>query len=671
MIKWNLKRDTMDNKLKKTALCLLVLGSLTACNSSDDTSTVFSNDYITTVQATEEVEETVEDASEDNDSTVTEGNLLLNSDFESWTNGLPDSWTVIDDGISVAQSTSIYYTGETSTFAVGENSAAITVTTETQGDTDFRQSIDVVAGTTYLFSAWIYHTEGMVSARLYVDGYQGYSDADLVNQWQEVTYSYTADEDKNIEVGLRFYDQTGFDGEEIVYVDNFSFSSETVETTTDDTTEEEITEEEETSEEVVEEETTDKTTADDSDGNLLVNGDFESWSTSLPDDWTTIDSDISVSQNTTIYNEGASSAEISVNSGSQGDTDIRQSIDVTEGTTYSFSTWVYHTEGLIKARLYIGAEYATYSDNTVLNAWQEVTYSYTAAASGSIEAGIRFYDQTGYVDPEIVYIDNFSVSSDSSTDTSEYYASAADLTGLELKTALYNIIKDHTTKTYSNLWDFMGTNSLDVYYENDGTILDMYSENPSSSDTYNYTPVTDQCGNYSGEGSCYNREHSFPKSWFNDEYPMYTDIHHLFATDGYVNGKRSNYPYGVVGTSTFVSDNGSKVGSASSDLGYSGTVFEPIDEFKGDFARAYFYMATRYEDIISTWEVNSDSADAVLDSSSDYVFEEWVITMLKSWNENDPVSQKELDRNEAAYEFQGNRNPFIDHPEYVSEIWAD
>lgn len=653
----------MDNKLKKTALCLLVLGSLTACNSSDDNSTVTSNDYITAIQAAEEVEEVVESTEEEtvegNESTVTASNLLLNGDFESWTDGVPDGWTTIETGISVLQSVDVYHSES--------SSAAVSVNTDVQGDTDFRQSIDVTAGATYLFSTWIYHTEGMVSARLYVDGYQGYSDADLVNQWQEVTYSYTADEDKSIEVGLRFYDQTGFDGEEIVYVDNFSFSSDD-QTTTDDTVEETV---DEVVEDEVVEEPTDEYVADDSDENLLVNGDFESWSASLPSDWTTIDGDITVSQNTSIYNEGTSSAEVSVNSGSQGDTDIRQSIDVIEGTTYTFSTWVYHTEGLIKARLYIGAEYATYSDNTVLNAWQEVTYSYTAAASESIEAGIRFYDQTGYVDPEIVYIDDFSVSSDSSSDTSVYYASAADLTGLELKTALYNIVKDHTTKTYSNLWDFMGTNSLDVYYENDGSILDMYSENPSSSDTYNYTPVTDQCGNYSGEGSCYNREHSFPKSWFDDQYPMYTDIHHLFATDGYVNGKRSNYPYGIVGTSTFVSDNGSKVGAASSDLGYSGTVFEPIDEFKGDFARAYFYMATRYEDIISTWEVNSDSAAAVLDSSSDYVFEEWVITMLKSWNEIDPVSQKELDRNEAAYEFQGNRNPFIDHPEYVNEIWAD
>ncbi|RBW45701.1 ribonuclease [Psychromonas sp. B3M02] len=487
-----------------------------------------------------------------------------------------------------------------------------------------------------------------------------------------MTYSYTADEDKNIEVGLRFYDQTGFDEEEIVYVDNFSVSNESAESeeeVTEEVTDETSTEEEVT-EETTDEETTEEYATDDTESTLLLNGDFESWTDSLPDSWTTIDSDIGVTQDTSNYYEGTSSAQVAVNSGTQGDTDLRQSIDVVAGTSYTFSTWVYHTDGFVKARLYIDG-YADYSDNTIVNEWQEVTTTYEATETTSIEVGVRFYDQTGFTDSEIVYIDSLSVTTDSSSDTSAYYASAEGLSGLELKTALYNIVKDHTTKTYANLWDFMGTNSLDVYYENDGSILDMYSENVSTSDSYNYTPVTDQCGNYTGEGSCYNREHSFPKSWFDEEYPMYTDIHHIFATDGYVNGQRSSYPYGVVGTSSYVSDNGSKVGSASSDLGYTGTVFEPIDEFKGDFARAYFYMATRYEDIVSTWETNSDNAAAVLDSSSDYVYEDWVITLLKEWNESDPVSQKELDRNEAAYEFQGNRNPFIDHPEYVSEIWAD
>jgi endonuclease I len=187
--------------------------------------------------------------------------------------------------------------------------------------------------------------------------------------------------------------------------------------------------------------------------------------------------------------------------------------------------------------------------------------------------------------------------------------------------------------------------------------------------------VVKQCGNYKVEGDCYNREHSFPKSWFNDQYPMYTDIHHLFATDGKVNNMRGNYPYGEVDTATYTSSNGSKLGAPTAELiayGFTGDkVFEPIDEFKGDFARAYFYMATRYQDRIDTWELNTDNSNAVLDGSTEVVFEPWILAMLKKWHSNDPVSAKETYRNDAAFQFQGNRNPFIDHPEYVSEIWQD
>ncbi|MDF4367401.1 endonuclease, partial [Vibrio parahaemolyticus] len=174
------------------------------------------------------------------------------------------------------------------------------------------------------------------------------------------------------------------------------------------------------------------------------------------------------------------------------------------------------------------------------------------------------------------------------------------------------------------------------------------------------------------EGDCYNREHSFPKSWFGGKVePMNSDGHHLFATDGYVNAKRSNWPFGEVGTATYVSSNGSKLGQASTSLGYSGTVFEPIDEFKGDFARAYFYMATRYENVVGNWEGNSSNADAVLDGSSSTVFEPWMLNMLKRWHKNDPVSEKERNRNQQVFDFQGNRNPFIDHPEFVEQIWGN
>ena len=97
----------------------------------------------------------------------------------------------------------------------------------------------------------------------------------------------------------------------------------------------------------------------------------------------------------------------------------------------------------------------------------------------------------------------------------------------------------------------------------------------------------------------------------------------------------------------------------------------PIDEFKGDFARAYFYMATRYENVIANWETNSTYGDAVLNGTSDQVFESWFLTLLLSWHSQDPVSQKEIDRNNAAFNFQNNRNPFVDHPELVNNIWGN
>jgi endonuclease I len=269
---------------------------------------------------------------------------------------------------------------------------------------------------------------------------------------------------------------------------------------------------------------------------------------------------------------------------------------------------------------------------------------------------------------------SFSIGSGSggTTDLSDYYDSAEGLTSYTLKTALYNIINGHTTQSYGDLWTFYTANELDTYYENDGSILDIYSESPNSTDSYTYTSGSDQCGNYSGESDCYNREHSFPRSWFGGAVdPMNTDVHHIFATDGYVNSKRSSYPYGEVNSASYTSNNGTKLGSATSSLGYSGTVFEPIDEFKGDLARAYFYMATRYQNDIDGWESNSTYADAVLDGTSTQVFEAWFLDMLKSWHIQDPVSQKELDRNDAAYSHQGNRNPFVDYPSFVTEIWGN
>ena len=239
-----------------------------------------------------------------------------------------------------------------------------------------------------------------------------------------------------------------------------------------------------------------------------------------------------------------------------------------------------------------------------------------------------------------------------------YYAPAEGIQGEALQQALHEIIDGHTVLSYQELWTaFRSTDK-----RADGSVWDMYSDRPGGDPPYVYTFGADQCGNYSGENSCYNREHSFPKSWFNDASPMYTDLFHLYPTDGYVNGKRSNFPFGETDNASWTSLNGSEVGPSSVN-GYSGTVFEPIDAYKGDFARTYFYMATRYYGEDAGWP-----GSPMVDGAQ---LEPWAREMMVRWHNEDPVSTKETARNDAVYALQRNRNPFIDRPEFVQLMYSD
>jgi len=241
-----------------------------------------------------------------------------------------------------------------------------------------------------------------------------------------------------------------------------------------------------------------------------------------------------------------------------------------------------------------------------------------------------------------------------------YYNNATG-SGYTLKTQLHNIIKTgHTAQGYGDLYDAYVLGDTDP---EDGYVWDMYSENPDGADPYNYEHYNNNCGTYSTEGDCLNREHLFPQGIFNEASPMKTDYHHVVPSDGKVNGMRSSYPFGEVGSASWTSLNGSKKGSCSY-LGYTGTVFEPIDEFKGDIARCMLYFATRYEDKVASW------SHTMLNGTSDQVYADWFISMLVDWHIQDPVDAKDNMRNEAGYDFQGNRNPFIDHPEYVTQIWG-
>lgn len=247
-----------------------------------------------------------------------------------------------------------------------------------------------------------------------------------------------------------------------------------------------------------------------------------------------------------------------------------------------------------------------------------------------------------------------------------YYDNATG-TGSNLKSQLNLIITSgHNDMGYSGLWTAYQTTDRDYFYENDGSILDIYSERPNAADPYNFTITTNQCGSngYADEGDCYNREHIVPQSLFNQASPMRNDIHFIRATDGKVNGERSNYPFGKVGTPSFTSENGSKVGNSVSP-GYSGTVFEPIDEFKGDVARMIFYFVTRYETQLSGF-----STGGMLGGSAFPGLQTWELNQLLAWNAMDPVSPAEIARNNASYTFQGNRNPYIDNNSYVTAVWG-
>ncbi len=242
---------------------------------------------------------------------------------------------------------------------------------------------------------------------------------------------------------------------------------------------------------------------------------------------------------------------------------------------------------------------------------------------------------------------------------SGYYATCEGRSGAQLLTSLHGVIGNHTALSYGDLWTLYASSDVD---EN-GKIWDMYS-------TKRWTYKSDQCGDsYNSVGDCYNREHSFPKSWFDDASPMYTDAYHIYPTDGKVNAQRGNYPFGECEGGTYLSSSGGvkplgRLGT-STFAGYSGKVFEPDDQYKGDFARTYFYMAACYNDRIAGWDSDMLAGNAYP------AFSNWAVNLLLKWHREDPVSSKELTRNEAVADAQKNRNPFIDYPELAEHIWGD
>jgi endonuclease I len=251
-----------------------------------------------------------------------------------------------------------------------------------------------------------------------------------------------------------------------------------------------------------------------------------------------------------------------------------------------------------------------------------------------------------------------------------YYQSANGLTCAALKSSLSAIITNgYNELQYLELWaTYTRTDKKRNDANTADVVWDMYSDNPNGPDPYTYSFIVDQCGQYNKEGDCYNREHTFPQSWFNELQPMKSDMNHIFPTDGEVNGIRSNFPFGEVSNVSITTRNGSKLGTGN-NFGYTGTVFEPINEYKGDIARAVLYMSVRYENLIGGW-INNGNANEVLNGTSYPVFDPWQIRLLYKWHIQDPVSVKEIRRNDSVFVIQKNRNPFIDRPEWVYDIWS-
>ena len=258
------------------------------------------------------------------------------------------------------------------------------------------------------------------------------------------------------------------------------------------------------------------------------------------------------------------------------------------------------------------------------------------------------------------------------------YYNTATGSGYTLKTQLRKIIDDNNDgisgerlaqdNGYSGLYVTFVSSDKDFYFENNGTLLDMYSERPNGTDLYEFTYGVNQDNGTGGtaEGEKYNREHIVPQSVFDGADPMKNDAHFVVPTDKYMNAQRGNLPFGRVQSANFTGSNGTKRGNNNNSgysAGYTDTVYEPIDEFKGDIARMYFYFVTRYEISLNGWSYE------MFDGSTNKAFNQTFLNILYQWHIQDPVSQREIDRNNAIYSAQNNRNPFIDNPNYVVNVW--
>jgi len=226
----------------------------------------------------------------------------------------------------------------------------------------------------------------------------------------------------------------------------------------------------------------------------------------------------------------------------------------------------------------------------------------------------------------------------------DYYRTAAEKTGNSLKTELHNIIDHHTELSYSAVWEALKKTDEDPANANNVILL--------------YTGRSQAKSTNGGGVDDWNREHVWAKSHgdFGTAMGPGTDLHHLRPTDVSVNSTRGNLDF----------DNGGTEHSEALGNYFDSDSWEPRDEVKGDVARMLFYMAVRYEGDVSD-EPDLELNNTVNNGTAPY---HGKLSVLLQWNAQDPVDDRERRRNDIIYsDYQHNRNPFIDHPEWVNEIW--
>ena len=320
-------------------------------------------------------------------------------------------------------------------------------------------------------------------------------------------------------------------------------------------------------------------------------------------------------------------------------------------------------------------------------------YVFVFAANGSC-TGEPFYNTTSL---------KGSATTTNNSIPAGYYSAAAGLNCGPLKTALRNIITTGQIALNYSTIDNVQIPAVDTIRSDDGLrsiMWDVYSNNNSGAEPFEFnssqSPGGGFCGGTTGgtEGVCWNKEHTFPRSWFKlgsstYQQPTESDLYLVRATDYKLNSNRGNIPYATTGAPTYQFPvNGAfpgypmppnpvldKIGPSNYAGVTAASAFEPNNAVKGDLARGYFYILTRYQNEISNWTTLNAAtsvttvADGVTNGGLYPSFQLPYLKMMVEWNNLDPVDAKEINRNNLVYSQQNNRNPYIDHPEYVALVW--